>query len=894
MLLTVCTLNLRYFDTARKSLIFLGLRLLLGLPWVIGGVKVHPVQIPRFNLDHMGRIAFTGDFEALSLYQYSDQTSRFSASNGSFAVFQQLPNGDFVTLGTTDGYIRQVGDFLLGDVGYEGTVLVGNFTSIGGIDAKGIAFLNSSSGEFIPLPGLSGTVNSLLMDGDSFYVGGDFIAGHSTSALLWKAMTGWTDLPFKGFNGVVNSMEKLSDGSIAFGGSFDRVANNTYTADPDEARRPKSTGLSGLFGFNPKVDDSSDRSAAISRTQLAPGATVYALVSYNDSLFVAGGFHARGISNIFMIQDDAPIALAGGGLNDAVTELHLEQHMLYAGGNFTGTARSTNTTTGNLSNLAVFSILDQHWESLGAGVNGPVSSLNPLKVNITPGSPPETVIVVNGFFDQLQAFDKNPTVYLEGGSKQLGIWVPSAKNWLQNLPIDQQAFYGFLSSCNNGLAQATDLVCAGTLSSYGLRASLACGLAFDEFNGIDLSTLNFQAKSDNGSGTATGVFHQYNRLNLTIFAGQFTAVASDGSVVRNLAFINSTDTEVVSGLKFDFGHDSIIQSLTFDKDILYAGGILRSSSKEQSVNGIFAYNLSSDDFSSRQPPPLTGKTVQVKAMEFKPERGLLYVGGNFEGAGSIECPGVCVYDDSLQRWSRPGTGLGGSVTYLIWTDQETLVAAGNIVIEGVQYSLATFYVPNARWAPFREDQSIPGEITAMSPAGRLAQASTTNDWASDSTTFWIAGIYPNSTAFLIKWDGTSWRDTGPIFGTPSRITGIQVMVAEGATDENGMVEKDLILILTGNMVMTDASNVSAVLFNGTNVWPLVSTIDADGNPGTLTQMFSNSYTYYEPIPDAKGLVIAIAVAVIAVLISIIVIGEVGEVYRTRRKTYRQLTHPSQS
>ncbi|KAL8849557.1 MAG: hypothetical protein Q9221_005491 [Calogaya cf. arnoldii] len=887
--------------------------------------------MPRFDLSQLGRIAFTGNFFGLSLYQEWDQSMRFRADDGEFtiggqalggmAISLQLPNGDFLSLGIANNYVRQVGNLRLPDGTLAGIVVVGNFTRV--IDsinmteiyAQGVVKMDFTTGEYTPLPGLRGTINSLLTDGDSFYVGGDFKAANSTNALFWNGNSGWEDLPFHGFNGEVNSIAKLSDGSIAFGGSFSRVARDNYTVYPDEPsgnlstmfgvspRTSNITRLSGLFGFNPTGDDNSGRPAAISRVQLNPGATVLDLVSYKDSLFVAGSFRGRGISNIFMIQDDMPVALAGGGLNDAVTQLHLEQHMLYVGGNFNGTAHSTNTTTGLLSNVAVFSILDQHWEALGAGVDGPISNLNPLKVNITPGSPPETVIVVNGNFGQLLAFDNNPAVEMGDKVGGLGIWVPSAKNWLQNLPIDQQAYSGYLTSCNsedNGLAQTDDPICVGTLSTFGLRASLACGLrAFGESNDTDLSTFNLKAMSGNGSGTATGIFHEHNGLNLTILAGQFTAVASDGSIVRNLAFINSTDTEVVSGLEIDFGHDSIIQSLATKKDVLYAGGILSGSLKKQGVNGLIAYDLKGNDFSLSQPPPLIGRTVQIKAMQFKPANGPLYVGGSFEGAGSIECPGVCVYDDLLQRWSRPGSGLGGSVTHLIWTDQETLVAAGNIVIEGEQYSLATFYVPNGRWAPFREDQSIPGEITAMSPAdGLSARASTTSDWTSDSTSFWIAGVYPNSTAFLTKWDGTSWKLSGPIFGTPSRITSIQTIHAEGATRKNTVLEEDQILFLTGNMVMSDTGNASAIIYNKTSARALISTIDGGGNPGMLTQMmFSKSYVEYRPTSDAKGLVIAIAVAVIAVLISIIVIGEVGEICHRRwihKKSYRLLSHQSKS
>ncbi|KAL8656980.1 MAG: hypothetical protein Q9226_002380 [Calogaya cf. arnoldii] len=181
-----------------------------------------------------------------------------------------------------------------------------------------------------------------------------------------------------------------------------------------------------------------------------------------------------------------------------------------------------------------------------------------------------------------------------------------------------------------------------------------------------------------------------------------------------------------------------MESLAAKDEILYAGGILTGSVRGQGINGIIAYDLKRNGLSVDQPPPLTGETVQVKAMDFNPEGVQLYIAGNFEGTGSVECPGVCVYDHSLQRWSRPGTELSGSVAHLVWMDRESLFAAGNIVIGSVRYSMATFYVPNGVWAPFREDQAFPGEITAMSPADNGGQS---GDWSSDSMGFWIAGLY---------------------------------------------------------------------------------------------------------------------------------------------------------
>ncbi len=864
------------------------------LPWRAQSINVQSVQIPHLDLTSLGRIAFTGDFEALSLYEYTQQSnSPLSLSNnGAQSVLQQLPNGDFINLGNADGTIEHVGEFVMQDGTNAGIIVVGNFTSIGGVEAQGIALFEPSNGSFIPLPGIDGTISAMLVDSDTstFYVGGSFKGASSSNTVAWANLSGWIDVPFEGFNGPVNSIAKLWDGSLAFGGSFTKLGNPNYAANTSGSLQGNATELNGLFGFNPTAPSNSASSVVFTHIRLDAGAVVNDLLSYNDSLFIAGAFLAEGIHNILAVENYTFTALSGGGLNNVVNTLYITQDLLYAGGNFTDTA---NITTGNLSNVAVYSILGQHWQALGAGVNGPVWNLNPLLVNITPGAPPETVIVVNGEFNQLQDFDNNSVVSVDG----LGVWVPSAKNWLQNLPIEQQAFYGQLSGCTNtSIAQESELICVGTLSSYGLRASNAVGFYFRQ-SSIDLSSLGLNIKSTNGSGAVTGLFYLDEGLNLTAIAGQFEAEASDGSIVRNLAFINSSsNTEVISGISSDFGSNSIIQSVATISNIIYAGGVLAGKAGSQDVNGIFAYDLSAHDYSVSQPPALEGNNVEVKAMEVRPDTNQLYIGGNFEKAGSIDCRSVCAYDVALLKWIRPGTGLSGSVTYLTWTDSGTLIAAGNISINGKPYSLATLFVSDGMWAPFRQDQPIPGQITAMSPTN--AGGSTSDSvGTSDAAGFWIAGIYPNNSAFLTKWDNGTWLPVDQDFGSPSRITGVDVMALDQATAPNDYLEDGLILILTGRLSLSPTGNASAAFFNGTDLWPMVLTIGADGNPGLLSQMFSEKKTYFVVHSDPRGFVVAIASTVIAFLVSIITVGELSEIIRRHwleRKGYGPVSQNGKS
>lgn len=192
-------------------------------------VNFTPVQSPDLDLADLGRVALTGDFDAISLYTYQQQTESTFSTKGSQSIINQLPNGDFATAARADGYIKAMCPFIMHDGTMAGIIVGGNFTSLGQIEAQGIAMYDLTSGKITPLPGLTGQVNTVLCDADTntVYVGGSFKGANSTNAVAWVGMAGWATLPFEGFNGPVNSIVKASNGNIVFGGSFSGLGNSS-------------------------------------------------------------------------------------------------------------------------------------------------------------------------------------------------------------------------------------------------------------------------------------------------------------------------------------------------------------------------------------------------------------------------------------------------------------------------------------------------------------------------------------------------------------------------------------------------------------------------------------------------------------------------------------------
>ncbi|KAL5340334.1 cortical protein marker for cell polarity-domain-containing protein [Aspergillus crustosus] len=194
----------------------------------VSSLSFQPVAQPELDLSRLGQVALTGDFDAVTFYSYTEQSNIPSQDDDSQSILTPLPNGIFTSLTDSDADIRA----MCALPGEDGTIIVGgNFTSLGGIEAQGIALYEIYSNKVTAIPGFNGSVSALLCDRetDTVYVGGAFKQGNTTNAAAWDDKEGWKDLSFGGFNGPVASIAKGEDGKIIFGGSFDGIGNSTST-----------------------------------------------------------------------------------------------------------------------------------------------------------------------------------------------------------------------------------------------------------------------------------------------------------------------------------------------------------------------------------------------------------------------------------------------------------------------------------------------------------------------------------------------------------------------------------------------------------------------------------------------------------------------------------------
>lgn len=597
-------------------------------------------------------------------------------------------------------------------------------------------------------------------------------------------------------------------------------------------------GLNGLYEFDPNntvIDTSNFEDSAINKlgASFDENTGVTSLVTFDGTTYIGGNFTSDDHQNIVAIQDNKNVQSLDGGLNGQVLAMHLENTKLFVGGDFTN--KLTNGKNG-LNRVAVYDTKEKSWDTLGAGVNAKVEHIVPLRINITKDTP-ETVISLTGSFSECNAFGDSKASRVKG----FAIWVPSKKNWLQNLKLAVPAYRGVLTSALLDLPNNNSLF-AGSISSaqLGVNGAATLGNA-----GLGAFPVDIQEESPSSkkkrrdtladgslSGVVTGLFYDEDDKNMTILAGHFSAQTLNGTVVENLVLIDGKNGDSISGLGSGISSDSTFKTVALHGSVLYAGGKVSGTIDDGDVGGIVAYDLSSQSFIS-QPAPVAGGNGTVSAITVRPNTAEIYVGGSFTKAGALDCPGLCLYNPNSRQWTRPGNSLAGSVESLMWSSKTELIAGGDLRTNGSDTRfLATYNAKKQTWRDFPGTDRIPGPVHAMTPA------------SSDGRQIWISGPSSDGSVYLMKYDGSQWRSAEQLLPSGSVIKSLQVFTLTKGHEKTDLLDDKQVLMLTGSIDIPNVGTVSAALFNGTTYQPYAFTTSSSNGAGSIARLFSQKDDFF--------------------------------------------------
>lgn len=645
-------------------------------------------------------------------------------------------------------------------------------------------------------------------------------------------------------------------------------------------------GLNGLYEYTPGtvVVNASDFSrSAFNRLgqSFAAGSAVNALATSGDVTYIAGNFTSQSARNIVALNgNDATTRSLDGGLNGEVESLFSNGTNLFVGGSFSSTLDGT---VRGLSNVAVYDTSRNSWSPLGAGVNGRVLRVVGMTMNIT-GPSSEIVVSVTGDFTQIQAFGNNPALRTNG----FGIWVPSQGNWLRNLNLAVESVDGLLSSSILGVPGINALY-AGSLVSSTLSASgvATVGGALGRFpikiegpaNSSSSGTLSKRADGLSSGATSSvraGVFDTNGGRNLTILGGHFTTTTTNGTIINNLAILDGSQNDEISGLGSQVDSNSTFAALAVQGDILFAGGNVTGSINRGRASGLVTYNLASRSFNA-QPPALTGGGASVSTIAVRGSTGDVYVGGSFRSAGSLGCPGVCIFSTASSQWNQAGQNLNGEVSSMIWTTDSLLVAGGNLTVNRTISTFLARYDAGAQtWDSYPGSQQLPGPVKVVTVG------------TSDGTDVWVSGTSANGTVYLMRSSGSNWISVGQPLGAGTDIRGLQIFSLTSSHDAAPTMGTDESLLLTGSIVLPGFGTASAVVFDGKDFRPYALTTNSGNSAGLISRVFTERNNFFTSSGGRMSLVFIVLIGLaisLGLILLIVVAGMLLDRLRKKREGY---------
>ena len=520
-----------------------------------------------------------------------------------------------------------------------------------------------------------------------------------------------------------------------------------------------SGGLNGLYEYAPgnwtastNVSQSTFDGFDLAGADLGFDASIVSIVPVGTEVYVAGDFASTqlGLHNVMVLDVSGnPSSVASGGLNGPVNAVAEFNDTVYFGGAFTATANTSSIS--GLNYVAAFNVQSNAWSALGDGLNGNVTSVVLLSMP-TSSSTNDTVVVFSGSFTAIQG---SPTISVPG----LAIWIPSQKNWAERLGAGGPFISGSLSA-ETATSNGTVFVAGDIVAWQSTQAQSVIGLGNSQLESIPLPASssplanstrrkrslrqkrsldpNFTSSGSDVVITA-GAYYTGNNSNITVVAGQFTL-----GDISNLAFVNGSNDNAVTGLPPNtLSANASFFSLLVTGDKLFIGGVFTGDISSNQVGALAIYDFSLVGFAATQPPALTSTgTTVVNTLSLRPSSAQLLVGGNFALAGSLPCPGVCIYDTSTSQWLRPGNvDITGEVSQIVFEDANIALVVGDISVGGNNTYVGTYDFTTSVWTSL--NFGVSGPVTSV-----VYQ---------DSNDIFLAGANATGTWFG-KWNGHTFVD----------------------------------------------------------------------------------------------------------------------------------------
>jgi hypothetical protein len=610
----------------------------------------------------------------------------------------------------------------------------GDFTHAGAITANSLAVWNRASATWLALGngtqgpkysfGSRAVIRAIAVIGNDVYIGGNGIATVDGVAALgvarWNTVTqNWAALGGGVFSssgntvnaGFVFALSPAADGGLYVGGEFTKAGNATELT------------VNSIALWNPATNQWAALDSGLEWDNQIGKA--YAIAISGSDVYVGGQFtSAGGVASASIARWNTAnnwSALGGGvtweGYLDSVKALAVVGRTLYAGGDFDTIA---GITTGK---IAGWDIVAGTWTALGSGIS---SATNEVLALLPSG---DGGVYASGTFQQAgevialhmakwngsawsalgQGVSSSEGQITTGGivnavaahaSGQVfigGLFTEAGGKPAHNLAMWDGATWSALGSGANDVVDALSI--RGDEIFVGGRFTQVGNISANHIASWNRTTGTWSAL---GSGINGRVYALAVGPDGTLYAGgEFTAagsvdayhVAAWNPATRTWAKLGTAITTIIGD----------VLTLVPDAEGVFIGGSIgdvKVGSSFVTVNGLFYWNRATDQAFRMG----TGVTSQgsfgarrgiVQAMALSDDESTLYVGGEFDKAGTVAANGIARFDFDSGRWAALGNSVGGVTVPQV----QAITGVGSDVYIGGLFTVAGAAQANniARW-----------------------------------------------------------------------------------------------------------------------------------------------------------------------------------------------------
>lgn len=154
--------------------------------------------------------------------------------------------------------------------------------------------------------------------------------------------------------------------------------------------------------------------------------------------------------------------------------------------------------------------------------------------------------------------------------------------------------------------------------------------------------------------------------------------------------------------------------------------------------------------------------------------------------------------------------------------------------------------------------------------------------------FWVAGTATNGSAFFMKYAGSKFTSPGNLFSKGTEIRGMEILPLTQDHSAVSLLNNDQTLLIMGNLVIPDFGLASAALYNGSAVTPFILSSKYNGEPGSMSRMFTENQNPYTSGTShhSNGIVVLVAFCcALGTVFLIVACGVIMNKIQRRRQGY---------